>query len=127
MMFPSKEIVERVRIKYPAGTRVELLEMDDFQAPPVGTEGTIRGVDDIGSIMVAWDTGSSLSVALGEDEIEFVGRTTANIYTAYSKDADITFIMEDKDKTTRVAGFYYGEPDDEDTKMYYGKLIAEIE
>ena len=30
MMFPSKEIVERVRIEYPAGTIVELLEMDDF-------------------------------------------------------------------------------------------------
>ena len=41
--------------------------MDDFQAPPPGTRGTVRGVDDIGSIMVSWDTGSSLSVAYGED------------------------------------------------------------
>ena len=41
MMFPSKEIVERLRIKYPAGTIVELLEMDDFQAPPIGTKGTV--------------------------------------------------------------------------------------
>lgn len=123
----SMEEINRIKKSYLPGMRIRLIKMDDFQAPPVGTEGTIRGVDDIGSIMVAWDTGSSLSVALGEDEIEFVGRTTANIYTAYSKDADITFIMEDKDKTTRVAGFYYGEPDDEDTKMYYGKLIAEIE
>ena len=123
----SMEEINRIKKSYLPGMRIRLIKMDDFQAPPVGTEGTIRGVDDIGSIMVAWDTGSSLSVALGEDEIEFVGRTTANIYTAYSKEADITFIMEDKDKTTRVAGFYYGEPDDEDTKMYYGKLIAEIE
>lgn len=29
MKFPSKEIVEQVRKKYPAGTRVELLKMDD--------------------------------------------------------------------------------------------------
>lgn len=123
----SMEEINRIKKSYLPGMRIRLIKMDDFQAPPVGTEGTIRGVDDIGSIMVAWDTGSSLSVALGEDEIEFVGRTTANIYTAYSKEADITFIMEDKDKTTRVAGFYYGEPDDEDTKIYYGKLIAEIE
>ena len=41
--------------------------MDDIQAPPVGTKGTVRGVDDIGSIMVSWDNGSSLSVAYGED------------------------------------------------------------
>ena len=41
--------------------------MDDPQAPPVGTKGTVRGVDDIGSIMVAWDNGCGLNVAYGED------------------------------------------------------------
>ena len=49
------------------GCRVELIQMDDFQAPPIGTKGTVTGVDDIGSIMVDWDNGSSLSVAYGED------------------------------------------------------------
>lgn len=53
MRFPSKETVERIREEYPVGTRVELVQMDDPQAPPVGTKGTVRGVDDIGSIMVA--------------------------------------------------------------------------
>lgn len=53
MRFPSKEVVERIRREYPAGTRVELLRMDDPQAPPIGTQGTVLGVDDIGSIMVA--------------------------------------------------------------------------
>ena len=67
MRFPSKEIVERIRKEYPVGTRVELVQMDDPQAPPVGTKGTVRGVDDIGSIMVAWDNGCGLSVAYGED------------------------------------------------------------
>ena len=67
MKFPSKETVERIRKEYPVGSRVELVQMDDPQAPPVGTTGTVRGVDDIGSIMVAWDKGSGLSVAYGED------------------------------------------------------------
>ena len=49
MRFPSKETVERIRKEYPVGTRVELVQMDDPQAPPVGTKGTVRGVDDIGS------------------------------------------------------------------------------
>ena len=39
----------------------------DMQAPPIGTEGTVRGVDDTGSIMVKWDNGSSLHVVYGED------------------------------------------------------------
>ena len=63
----SHEIVERLRKQYPAGCRVELLEMNDTQAPPVGTLGTVIGVDDIGSIMVRWDNGCGLSVAYGED------------------------------------------------------------
>jgi len=46
---------------------VELVKMDDIQAPPVGTKGTVTGVDDIGSIMVSWDNGSSLHVVYGED------------------------------------------------------------
>lgn len=63
----AREIVEDLKKQYPAGCRVELLRMDDNQAPPVGTKGTVIGVDDIGSIMVHWDNGSGLSVAYGED------------------------------------------------------------
>ena len=66
-MFVRKEIVERLRKEYPAGTRVELIRMDDIQAPPIGTCGTVTGVDDAASIMVFWDNGSSLSVVYGED------------------------------------------------------------
>lgn len=64
--------VNEIRNKYLPGMRVRLVKMDDFQAPPVGTEGTVRGVDDIGSVMVAWDTGSSLNVILDEDEVEIL-------------------------------------------------------
>ncbi len=67
MLFPSKAVVEVLRRQYPVGTRVELVLMDDPQAPPIGTKGTVKGVDDIGSIMVRWDNGSTLSVAYGED------------------------------------------------------------
>lgn len=63
----SKAALEGLRRRYKPGTRVELLQMDDVQAPPIGTKGTVLGVDDIGSIMVAWDNGSGLSVAYGAD------------------------------------------------------------
>ena len=66
-MFVKREIVERLRKQYPVGTRVELVRMNDEQAPPIGTLGTVTGVDDIGSIMVSWDNGGSLNVVYGED------------------------------------------------------------
>ena len=62
-----------LRARYKAGARVELLRMEDVQAPPVGTQGTIIGVDDIGSIMVSWDNGSSLSVVYGADACRVIG------------------------------------------------------
>lgn len=65
--FPSREIVERVRKEYPVGARVELLRMDDPQAPPVGTLGTVEGVDDSGAIVVHWDNDSGLNVVYGQD------------------------------------------------------------
>lgn len=65
--FPSRAVVKTLRDRYPVGCRVELVQMDDVQAPPIGTKGTVCEVDDIGSIMVEWDNGSGLSVAYGAD------------------------------------------------------------
>ena len=69
MKFPSREQVESVKNQYPSGTRVELVQMEDPQAPPIGTKGTVTGVDDTGSIMVNWDNGSGLNVIYGEDVV----------------------------------------------------------
>ena len=59
--------IKSLRESFPAGTRVELVRMDDDQAPPVGTLGTVISVDDIGTIHVRWDNGSSLGLVLGVD------------------------------------------------------------
>lgn len=67
MSFPDKKTVERLRAQFPIGSRVVLDRMDDVQAPPPGTQGTCRGVDDVGNVMVSWDNGNSLSVAYGAD------------------------------------------------------------
>ena len=69
-MFVSRKTVARLREYYPAGTRVELLQMDDAQAPPPGAKGTVQGVDDAGSVMVAWDNGSHLNVLYSIDKIK---------------------------------------------------------
>ena len=65
----SKAELERLRETYPKGTRVELIRMDDEQAPPHGTLGTVLGVDDIGSLMMAWDNGSGLNVIWRVDTV----------------------------------------------------------
>lgn len=67
MVFPSKETVEAIRKRFPKGCRVELVQMKDAQAPPVGTKGTVQGVDDAGSILVRWDNGCGLNVVYGAD------------------------------------------------------------
>ena len=72
MTIITREEVERLRQQYPAGTVVKLVRMDDSQAPPLGTKGTVRYVDDIGTIHVSWETGSSLGVVYGMDKIERV-------------------------------------------------------
>ena len=65
-----KERVAQLRNQYPKGTKIELLEMDDVQAPPVGTVGIVQGVDDLGSLLVRWANGSSLSVIDGVDRVK---------------------------------------------------------
>ena len=69
----TPEILASLRERFPQGARVELVRMDDLQTPPIGTLGTVFGVDDSGSIMVRWDNGSGLHVIYGEDECRKVG------------------------------------------------------
>ena len=69
MRIPSDKELKMLREMYPKGTRVVLLEMDDPQAPPIGTKGTVRHVDDAAGIGVNWDNGSTLSAIYGVDRI----------------------------------------------------------
>lgn len=61
--------LQRLKEKYPIGTRVLLVEMDDpYTKLQPGIKGTVRHVDDIGTIHVAWDTGSTLGIVYGVDK-----------------------------------------------------------
>lgn len=46
--------------------------MDDIQAPPAGTRGTVYGIDGTGSLLVRWDNGGGLNVIYGEDIVRKV-------------------------------------------------------
>lgn len=65
----KKEELAALRNYYKKGTRVMLIRMDDKQAPPPGTCGVVEFVDDIGTIHVRWDNGSSLGVVRNEDTV----------------------------------------------------------
>ena len=68
----SKATIQSIKERYPQGTRVELVHMNDPYNTKLlpGCRGTVVGVDDIGTIHVAWDCGSSLGVVYGEDIIK---------------------------------------------------------
>lgn len=72
MKILTKQQVHQLRDFYPEGTKVQLIRMDDPQAPPAGTCGVITHVDDAGNIHVSWDNGSGLSLIPGEDEFKVI-------------------------------------------------------
>ena len=62
------EILKKLKTDFIPGMRVLLIRMNDpYTEISPGTKGTVTGVDDMGTIHVNWDSGSSLGVAFGED------------------------------------------------------------
>ena len=66
----NKELIKQLEERYPKGTRVKLIQMEDDGAPPIGTMGTVLYVDDLGSLLVSWDNGSKLNVLYGIDKVK---------------------------------------------------------
>ena len=80
MKLLSEAKLRQLQAEFPTGARVELVRMDDPQAPPVGTKGTVRLVDAIGSLVVDWDNGSGLNVIYGEDVVKKLDAVTVITY-----------------------------------------------
>ena len=73
MKIMGRKEVEALRKKYPKGTRVELVSLEDhYSRMPEGTRGTVDAVDDIGTIHVRWDNGSGLGIVPGVDTVRKV-------------------------------------------------------
>lgn len=58
----ARRLTEDIRQIYPAGTRIILLSMEDPQAVPVGTRGTVKNIDDMAHIDMEWNNGRTLSL-----------------------------------------------------------------
>lgn len=72
----ERERIAVIKRDYPEGTRVVLVKMEDAQAPMKGTEGSVMFVYDIGTVHIAWDSGSTLGAVIGEDVIRKVGESS---------------------------------------------------
>ena len=79
-MIYDRAKVEALRKQYPPGTRVKLEHMDDPYPVEPGTGGTVRFVDDLGSVGVEWDDGRSLSLIPGEDTFSIQQLQNLNFY-----------------------------------------------
>lgn len=78
MTLAERQRVASTKLNYPPGTRLELIEMGDDPRPVAsGTRGTVKVVDDMGSIHMQWDNGRTL--ALIPDEDRFRKLTQAEI------------------------------------------------
>jgi len=64
----ARRTAERMKEQYPVGTRIYLNSMGDDPRPlPAGSRGTVRNVDDMGTVHIDWDNGRSLGLVPGED------------------------------------------------------------
>lgn len=62
MKYPTREKVQQVRKMYPTGCRVELVEMgpDPYSKLQPGDQGTVKCVDDIGTVGLRLRAGHGL-------------------------------------------------------------------
>lgn len=68
---PTKECVKAMRDAFPKGAPVELIFMDDpYRSLPKGLKGHVMLVDDMGTIHMHWENGSSLGVVWNEDVVK---------------------------------------------------------
>lgn len=73
-MFNTDRIIS-IKNTYPTGTRIQLDFMDDPYHPvPAGSTGTVRFVDDAGTIHMAWDSGSTLGLCPSCDLFHIIGK-----------------------------------------------------
>ena len=67
-MYIDHNLVKRMKETYLPGTRIELDMMGDDPRPIApGTRGTVRVVDDIGTVHCDFDNGRHLGLVPGED------------------------------------------------------------
>ncbi|WP_408126475.1 MULTISPECIES: DUF4314 domain-containing protein [Helcococcus] len=123
----DKKTLKELKDRFPKGTRVKLIEMDDKYAPKTGTLGTVEGVDDIGSLIVNWDNGSRLNVLYGIDKVEKIPTISETLKSQIIEIRDTGIVnMFDTNGVQKLANelnFYELVCFIEDNKDLYSRFI----
>lgn len=107
-----------LRLQYPEGTRIELIFMEDKQAPKPGSKGTVKSIDDMGQIQMTWDAGSTLSIIPTEDKFKII---YDNLEPAYEYMLHVWGGLFDQEKVIETLGI------DKDTNYYWFDTAQERE
>jgi hypothetical protein len=78
MKFPTEKELEMLRAKYPKGTKIRLIHMNDPQPVPSGTIGEVALIDDAGNIHMNWQNGRSLAIIEGVDDFEVISGSVSD-------------------------------------------------
>ena len=86
-MFTSEKMVKFLREKYPPGTRIRLVSMEDPYAPVApGTEGTLVCVDDAGQFQMKWENGRTLALIPWPGQLHCPAARTQRAEVVYAAD-----------------------------------------
>jgi hypothetical protein len=111
-MFVDRNLVQRMKETYPAGTRIVLDFMGDDPRPiEPGTKGTVRIVDDMGTVHCDFDNGRRLGLVPGEDSfhVDLEQEKEKNIQVVLcepGKKARVTTIQNDLASLQKMVGGY---------------------
>lgn len=94
MFYRSEKEVEFIRKQYPVGSRIELEVMGEDPRPIApGTRGTVRIVDDIGTVHCDFDNGRRLGLVPGEDSFRTL--TKAELEAEQAAKAPLSDVIQD--------------------------------
>ena len=83
--------IEKINEKYPVGTRIELIHMDDPYGPvEPGMQGTVDSVDDVGTLHMQWDNGRTLGIVPDEDQFKVIPRSQEDVMENNQKQQGIS-------------------------------------
>lgn len=67
----NRDNVQRIKKEYKVGTIIEIIAMEGENIPS-GTKGSVQHVDDIGTIHMSWNNGSSLGLVENVDTFKII-------------------------------------------------------
>ena len=104
--------IQRAKMLYPPGTRIVLGEMSDPYAPVTpGMRGTVKFVDDMGTIHPQWDNGRTLGLIYGEDSFRKLTQEELEEESQISEESQTSEeskISEETDEAQDEGGMGFG-------------------